>query len=74
METRPDLSWSVSKLSQCLGKPTEAHWIVVKRVFRYINTTITHGSSFRKTDDLKLVGYSDSDWGSSIDRLSTTGY
>ena len=73
METRPDLSWSVSKLSQYLGKPTEAHWIAVKRVFRYINTTITHGLSFRKTDDLKLVGYSDSDWGSSIDRRSTTG-
>ena len=74
MATRPDLSWSVSKLSQYLGKPTEAHWIAVKRVFRYINTTITHGLSFMKTDDLKLVGYSDSDWGSSIDRRSTTGY
>ena len=74
MATRPDLSWSVSKLSQYLGKPTEAHWIAVERVFRYIYSTITHGLSFRKTDDLKLVKYSDSDWGSSIDRRSTTGY
>ena len=72
--TRPDLSWSVSKVSQYLAKPTEAHWIAVRRVLRYINSTITHGLSFRKTNDLKLVGYSDSDWGSSIDRRGTTGY
>ena len=30
MATRPDLNWSVSKLSQYLAKPTEAHWIAVK--------------------------------------------
>ena len=62
MATRPDLSWSVYRLSQYLGKPTEAYWIAVKRVFRYINSTISHGLSFRKTNDLKLVEYSDSDW------------
>ena len=80
--TWPDLIWSVSKLSQYLGKPTEAHWIAVKRVFIYIyiyiyiyiNSTITHGLSFRKTDHLKLDRYSDSDWGSSIDRRNTTEY
>ena len=55
MATRPDLSWSVSKLSQYLGKSTEAHWIAVKRVFIYINSTITHGLLFRETDDLKFV-------------------
>ena len=37
MATRSDLSWSVSKLSQYLGRPTEAHSIAVKIIFRYIN-------------------------------------
>ena len=32
LATRPDLSWSVSKLSQYLGKPTEAHCIAVESV------------------------------------------
>ena len=32
--TRPDLSWSVSKLSQYLAKPTVSHWKAIKRVFR----------------------------------------
>ena len=74
MATMPDRSWSVSKLSQYSGKPTEAHWIAVKKVLRYVSSNITHGLSFRKTGDLQLVGYSDSDWGSSIDRRRTTGY
>ena len=44
----------------------------MKRV--YINSTITHELSFRKSDGMKLVGYRDSDYGSSIDRRGTTGY
>eukprot|EP00794_Sanderia_malayensis_P017212 gene17212-18933_t len=37
--TRPDLSWIVSKLSQHLHKPSQAHIAAVKRVLRYVKGT-----------------------------------
>ena len=73
--TRPDLAWSVTKLSQHLADPTKADLTMVKHVFRYIRGTYDNKLTFRKTDDLKLVGYTDADWASSKDnRRSTSGY
>ena len=77
--TRPDLSWIVTKLSQYSNNPTICHWTAIKRVFRYIKHIIDYCLCFRKSPcGLKLTGYCDSDWGSSIDpegaRRSTTGY
>ena len=63
--TRPDLSWSVSKLSQYLAIPTVSHWKAIKRVFRYVKSTIDHCIIFTKDPNgLMLLGYCDSDWGS----------
>ncbi len=73
--TRPDLAWIVTKLSQYLSKPTKAHHVAVKHVFRYIKGTLNYALTFRKSSNkLMLHGYSDADWGSSEDRRSTTGY
>ena len=73
--TRPDLGWAVSKLSQHLSNPTHADLVMMKHVFRYVLGTLDNCLSFRKTNDgLKLHGYSDSDWASSLDRKSTSGY
>ena len=72
--TRPDLSWAVSKLSQHLSNPTAADFAMLKHVFRYVLGTLDNCLSFRKTDNgLQLHGYSDSDWGASLDRRSTSG-
>ena len=73
--TRPDLAWSVTKLSQHLADPSQADLTMVKHVFRYIRGTINNKLTFRKSNDLKLVGYTDADWASSReDRKSTSGY
>ena len=74
--TRPDLSWIVSKLSQHLSRPTEGDWTLLKQVMRYLKGTSDFKMNFSKTNsDLRLVGYSDADWASSVeDRRSTTGY
>ena len=73
--TRPDLSWVVSKLSQHLSNPTEIDFTMLKHVFRYISGTVDDRLKFKKSrNGLKLQAYSDSDWGSSQDRRSTTGY
>lgn len=74
--TRPDICWVVTKLSQYLSRPTEAHWVAIKHVLRYIKGTLDHELCYRKCDnDLRLFGYSDADWASSKeDRRSITGY
>ena len=73
--TRPDLSWVVTKLSQNLEKPTQADWIMVKHVLRYMKGTVNQRLVYTKAANFELTGYSDSDWaGSTPDRRSTTGY
>ena len=42
--TRPDIAYSVHKLSQYLSSPTMQHWLACKKVLRYLQATITHGS------------------------------
>ena len=49
--------------------------MMVKHVLRYIKGTIGRKLSFTKSSNgLELQGFSDSDWGSSSNRRSTTGY
>ena len=73
--TRPDLCFVVTKLSQFASKPTLTHLGLAKHVLRYIKGTLDHGLKFCKSrTGLELIGYCDSDWGSSEDRRSITGY
>ncbi|XP_067937089.1 uncharacterized protein [Watersipora subatra] len=72
--TRPDISWTISKLSQYLDKPSMKHVTAVKHLFRYIKRTKSNTLVYKPTDN-NLKAYRDSDWAGSIeDRRSTTGY
>ena len=75
--SRPDLAFVVTKLSQSLEKPSNADWITVKHVLRYLKGSADQSLFYSKsnsTGHLRLSGFSDSDWASSSDRRSTTGY
>lgn len=73
--TRPDLCYVISLLSQYMAKPTKAHLGMAKHVLRYIKGTLDYGLRFEKSEEgLSLVGFCDSDWGSSEDRHSVSGY
>ena len=65
--TRPDLCYVVS---QNLSKPTKSHCGMAKQVLRYLKGTYDRCLKFVKGSQLKLVGYSDSDWAMSDDRRS----
>ena len=65
--TRPDLCYVVS---QNLSKPTKSHCGMAKQVLRYLKGTYDRCLKFVKGPQLKLVGYSDSDWAMSDDRRS----
>ncbi|KAF1318440.1 Gag-pol polyprotein, partial [Globisporangium splendens] len=73
--TRPDLAAAVGVLSQFASDPCPTHWQALKRVFRYLNGTQTHGITFSANTSGELIGYSDADWAGDIDsRRSTSGY
>ena len=62
--TRPDLCYSVAKLSQYLSAPTKSHINTAKHVLRYLK-----GTANRSDGPLHLVGSCDADWGASEDRF-----
>ena len=72
--TRPDLCYVVAYLSQHLSKPLKTHYGLAKQVLRYLKGTPCRPLRFMKGSQLKLMGYSDSDWAMSSDRRSISGY
>nr|KYP75090.1 Retrovirus-related Pol polyprotein from transposon TNT 1-94 [Cajanus cajan] len=73
--TRPDILNVVSILSRFMHCPSEMHLKAAKRVIRYVKGTCNFGIKYKWTEEFKLTGFSDSDWGGSIDDMrSTSGY
>nr|KYP50444.1 Retrovirus-related Pol polyprotein from transposon TNT 1-94 [Cajanus cajan] len=73
--TRPDIAYSVNRLSQYMQAPTTIHWQSVKRVFRYLKGTMNHCLHIKPSVDLDITGFSDADWATNIeDRKSVAGY
>lgn len=74
-QTRPDIAYAVSTLSQFAHNPNDTHWKALKRVFRYVRGTLDVVLEYKSGDQLELLGYSDSDWGGDLgSRRSTSGY
>ncbi|XP_047267649.1 secreted RxLR effector protein 161-like [Capsicum annuum] len=72
---KPNILYAVSILSRFMHCASEMHLKATKRVIKYIKGTINYGVKFQKNLNLKLLGYSDSDWAGSIDDMkSTSGY
>jgi len=73
--TRPDILHATSLLSRFMHCPSEIHMRAAKKILRYIKGTCSYGVKFQKCQELKLHGFSNSDWGGSIDDMkSTSGF
>lgn len=73
--TRPDISFSVIRLSQYSSKPRMVHWIALKRILRYLKGTIK-ACLIIKYDERQagLIGYFDAAHADNDNRRSTCGY
>jgi transposase InsO family protein len=72
--TRPDLAFAVSMVSQFMSRAGPAHWSAVKRIMRYLQSTMEYKMCLGGKD-FALRGYCDADWaGDANERRSTTGY
>uniref|UniRef100_A0A2N9FCT2 Reverse transcriptase Ty1/copia-type domain-containing protein n=1 Tax=Fagus sylvatica TaxID=28930 RepID=A0A2N9FCT2_FAGSY len=73
--TRPDIAFTVGILGRYQSDPGLDHWRAAKKVMRYLQGTKDYMLIYRRTDNLEVIGYSDSDFAGCIDsRKSTSGY
>lgn len=59
---RPDISFTVIKLSQIFTTPTTTHWQALQRVLRYISCNPFLGLLIRPTSSTTITVFSDADW------------
>ena len=62
-------------LGRYISNPSIDNWKAVKKVLRYLQGTKDYMLTYRRTNNLKIIGYSDSDYAGCKDtRKSTSGY
>jgi hypothetical protein len=55
-------------------EPRHVHWMATKHMLRYLDGMIGYGLRYVSGGDVKLQGYTDSDWvGSVVDQKNTSG-
>jgi hypothetical protein len=74
VHTRPDIAFTLRKLSQHIKDPTDFHIEAVKNLMQYIRSTIMHRIKYSKGVNPTLSLYLDADWARQlVDRKSTSG-
>ena len=75
LQTRPDIAYAISKLSQFSSNLTKQHLQALKRVLRYLKGTKGLGLTYQKNEKRELVGWTDFSWACDInDSRSTSEY
>ncbi|XP_062104164.1 uncharacterized mitochondrial protein AtMg00810-like [Humulus lupulus] len=65
--SRPDICYSVGVCARYQGNPMESHISAMKRIIRYVNSTVDFGIWFSKDTNSNLVCFSDADWAGNAD-------
>ncbi|CAN7041184.1 unnamed protein product [Brassica oleracea var. botrytis] len=60
--TRPDINFAVGMLGRYQSNPGMDHWKAAKKVLRYLQGTKENMLTYRRSDQLEVIGYSDSDY------------
>jgi hypothetical protein len=73
--TRPDLPFVTGMLGRYQKSPGISYWNGIKKALRYIQGIKGIMLTYERSDSLKIVGYSDSDFAGCLDTdRSTSGY
>ena len=62
-----DIAYVIEKLGKYLCNPEIDHWKAAKRVMRYLQRTKDYILTYRRFDQLQMVGYTDLDFLGCID-------
>ncbi|GJZ24790.1 ribonuclease H-like domain-containing protein [Tanacetum coccineum] len=73
--TRPDISYAVQQVCLLMHDPREPHLAALKRVLRYVRSTLDFGLQLYASITCSLVAYTNADWaGCPTTRRSTSNY
>ena len=73
--SHPDLAFAIGMFGRYQKNPGKIHRIGIKKVLRYCQGTKDFKHTYRKSDNLEVIGYSDADFAGCVDsRKSTSGY
>ncbi|XP_058008332.1 secreted RxLR effector protein 161-like [Hevea brasiliensis] len=73
--TCPDIAYIVGMLGRYLSNPGMDNWKAAKRAMRYLQRTKHYMLTYRRSDKLEIIGYSDSDFVGCQDSMKfTLGY
>ena len=72
LSSRIDTCFAADALSSFVENPEEVHWKAAKRVLRYLRGTMNQAITFRKTQVLDLLKFSNADWAGNIDDRRST--
>ncbi|XP_050896213.1 secreted RxLR effector protein 161-like [Lathyrus oleraceus] len=73
--TRSDISFVIGMLGRYQSNPEMDHWKAAKKVLRYLQGTKDYMLTYRRSNQLEVVGYLDSGFVGCVDsRKSTFGY
>ncbi|GKA17015.1 ribonuclease H-like domain-containing protein [Tanacetum coccineum] len=72
---RPDISYAVQQVCLYMHDPRAPHFTALKRILRYVRSTLTFGLQIHASTTAQLIAYTDADWaGCPVTRRSTSGY
>ncbi|KAA0038076.1 Retrovirus-related Pol polyprotein from transposon TNT 1-94 [Cucumis melo var. makuwa] len=73
--TRPNISFAVGMLGRYQSNPGMDYWKAAKKVLRYLQGTKDYMLTYKRSDHLEVIRYSNSDFAGCVDtRKSTFGY
>nr|KYP54762.1 Retrovirus-related Pol polyprotein from transposon TNT 1-94 [Cajanus cajan] len=73
--TQPDRSFAIGMLGIYQSNLGMEHWKTTNKVLRYLQGTKCHMLTYRRSNHLKVIGYSDYDFVRCVDsRKSPLGY
>ena len=70
--TRPDISFTVRMLGRYQSNLGLDYWKAAKKELRYLLGTKDHMLTYKRSDHLKVIGYSDSDHVGCVDTINST--
>jgi hypothetical protein len=74
VNTRLDICYAMSALGQFMCEPRQIHLVAAKHILRYLRGPVGYDLRHSSSVDLKLHGYTDSNWvGCVTDWKSTSG-
>lgn len=62
--TRPDIAYTVNRLSSYMANPQETHLEATKHLLCYIKGTLDYGIMYKANALFTLTGYNDANWSS----------